>query len=82
VEGGLDCEDAELLRQARLLGRALAQSDVLRALSYSVVEDGRVTSTGWQGSPPPKAARDVIVRRYLSREILQDLKTFRPVPYW
>jgi hypothetical protein len=78
----LGCEYAELLREARLLGRALAQGDALRAPSYSIVEDGRVTSTGWQGSPPPKVARDVILRRYFSREILQDLKTFRPVPYW
>jgi hypothetical protein len=76
-----DSGGSDLRRQARLLGRALAQGEVLLGGSYDILEDGSVSSTGWQGSPPPKMARDAITRRYHTGEILHDLKTFHPVPY-
>jgi hypothetical protein len=81
IEVGKGRRDFELLRQTRLLQRALTRSKVLTGHSYSILEDGSVSSTGWQGSPPPRLTRDSIVSRYKSGEILQDLTTFRPVAY-
>jgi hypothetical protein len=48
---------------------------------FSVTNPGLVTSTGWHGAPPPSIARKEIMRRFHTKEIMQDIATFMQVPY-
>jgi hypothetical protein len=61
--------------------RSLRTPDAYVNTAYDIITDGNYSKPGWQGVPPPKMARDLIMRRYASGEIKEDLRTFFPLEY-
>ncbi|TFY82050.1 hypothetical protein EWM64_g1963 [Hericium alpestre] len=81
-------QDVEADRQKRLQMRSLKTGQMMMLTSYDLAEEARTTSTGWQGSPPPKWAREDIVKMYSAAsedrghsELLEVMKKFMFIPY-
>jgi hypothetical protein len=70
----------EPARLARLQERSYVKGQVIQA-TYSIETDGSVTTTGWQGAPPPKLAQKQILQLYQSGEIKSLLALFHPIGY-
>lgn len=50
-------------------------------MDYSILIDGNFSKPGWQGVPPPKMARSLVLSRYQSGQIKDDIKAFFPLDY-
>ena len=67
-------------RLARLRERSHLNGQVIQA-TYSIEKEGSATTTGWQGSPPPPLAQELISELYDSGEIKSLLASFYPIGY-
>jgi hypothetical protein len=67
-------------RISRLQERSYVTGQIIQA-AYSIEKDGSVTTTGWQGAPPPKLAQKQIVEQFESGEIKNLLAFFHPLEY-
>ena len=65
-------------RTARLQERSYRKGQVVQT-SFSIERDGSATSTGWQGSAPPKLAQERILELYESGQINAFLSSFFPI---
>jgi hypothetical protein len=81
-----DCQDRDVddyteKRNRRLQERSLRTPDAYVNIGYDILTDGNYSKPGWHGVPPPKIARDLILRRYASGDIKEDLRMFFPLEY-
>lgn len=50
--------------------------------TFSIIRDVNVTTTGWQGLPPPASSSKDIIKRWKNGSIKEDIgKNFLPLPY-
>lgn len=76
-----DEEDYNEKRNRRLRERSFQTPDAHLNTGYDILRDGSYSKPGWHGVPPPKMARNLILQRYASGDIRDDLKTFFPLEY-
>lgn len=67
--------------QKKLANRQLRISHTISSETFDIITHGNFSKPGWQGHPPPRLAMDLLLSRYRSGEIKQDLSTFFPIPY-
>jgi hypothetical protein len=70
---------AKLAKERKLRERAQKNGIAHRATGFSVVQDGRHSTTGWQGGLPPKQEREWVLKAYESGEIKKVLAQFHLV---
>jgi hypothetical protein len=68
-------------RKVRISDKWAREGTSYQTSSYSLLEDGSHTSTGWQGLAPPVQKRKEVMRAYKNGSITQALGSFFPVPY-
>ncbi|KAI0060521.1 hypothetical protein BV25DRAFT_1839581 [Artomyces pyxidatus] len=69
------------IRLQRLMERNLNKGEIFQNSFYNLASQGSISGSGWQGKPPPVWARKEIILRYKNGTILDDLKSFLPLPY-
>jgi hypothetical protein len=57
------------------------RSEKFQNHDFTVTNPALVTSSGWQGAPPPAIVRSEIIQRFKTQKIKQDLAKFTPIPY-
>lgn len=68
-------------RKVRITKKWIREGTSYQTSSYSLLQDGSHSSTGWQGLAPPTWKRRDVQAAYEDGSIIQALGAFFPVPY-